>query len=68
MLSALRESQGTFLHVDEHEIKEGQRSLAQLGIYVELTSALIWGGLLQLPPDTPQPLVCIITGHGLKSA
>jgi threonine synthase len=68
VLSALRESQGTFLHVDEHEITEGQRSLAQLGIYVELTSALIWDGLTQLPPDIPQPLVCIVTGHGLKSA
>jgi threonine synthase len=68
VLHAVRESKGTFLSVDEEGIKEGQHSLAELGIYAELTSALVWGGLQDLPPNYPEPVVCIITGHGLKSA
>lgn len=67
VLRALRESRGTFLHVDENGIREGQKALAQLGIYAELTSALVWDGLRQLPSNLPEPLVCVITGHGLKN-
>jgi threonine synthase len=67
VLSAVRESDGLFLHVAENRIKEGQKMLARLGIYVELTSALVWDGLRQLSASLPAPVVCIITGHGLKS-
>lgn len=67
VLQALRDSKGTFLHVEESHIRQGQRSLAKLGIYAELTSSLVWDGLRQLPADMPGPLVCVITGHGLKS-
>jgi threonine synthase len=67
VLQAIRDSNGTILSVEEDAIGAGQRSLAKLGIYAELTSALVWGGLQQLPGDYPQPLVCIITGHGLKN-
>ena len=68
VLKAVRSSLGTFLHGEENHIQQGQRALAGLGIYAELTSSLVWDGLRQLPPDMPGPLVCIITGHGLKSA
>ncbi len=67
VLSALRDSHGAFLHVNEDRIKQGRNSLAKLGIYAEMTSALVWDGLQQLPPEMPEPLVCIITGHGLKN-
>lgn len=67
VLSAVRESDGLFLHVAENRIKEGQKMLARLGIYGEPTSALVWDGLRQLPASLPAPVVCIITGHGLKS-
>jgi threonine synthase len=67
VLKAVRDSKGSFLHVEEDRIREGQRSLAQLGIYAELTSALVWDGLRQLPANLPEPVVCIITGHGLKN-
>ncbi|HDD56310.1 MAG TPA: pyridoxal-phosphate dependent enzyme [Chloroflexi bacterium] len=68
VLAAVRESEGLFLHVDENRIEAGQKMLARLGIYAELTSALVWDGLRQLPAGLPEPIVCIITGHGLKSA
>jgi len=67
VLKAVRDSQGTFLHVDEEQIQPGRSALAQLGIYAELTSALVWAGLQQLPEDSPEPVICVITGHGLKS-
>lgn len=68
VLQAIRASNGAFFHVEETQIRQGQRSLAELGIYAELTSSLVWDGLRQLPADMPEPLVCVITGHGLKSA
>jgi threonine synthase len=67
VLFAVRDTKGTFLNVAEEGIQEGQRSLASLGIYSEMTSALVWDGLRKLPPDMPEPVVCVITGHGLKN-
>ena len=68
VLKAVQDSGGSLLHVEEERIQEGQSALAQLGIYAELTSALVWDGLRQLQRNLPEPVVCIITGHGLKSA
>ena len=68
VLRAVRESGGWFLSVEEKKIPLGQKELAQQGIHVELTSALIWNGLEQLDPDVPDPIICIMTGHGLKGA
>jgi len=67
VLAAVRDSKGIFLAVKEKGIMEGQKGLARVGIYAELTSALIWEGLRCMPPDMPEPVVAIITGHGLKS-
>jgi threonine synthase len=33
----------------------------------ELTSAIIWGALEQIAGNTPEPVVVILTGSGLKS-
>jgi threonine synthase len=68
VLKAVRESGGWFLAVKEEDIPEGQKKLAQQGIHAELTSALIWSGLEQLDLDVPDPVICVITGHGLKGA
>jgi threonine synthase len=67
VLQALRDNGGRILAVKEIEIKTGQEELAALGIHGELTSALIWNGLEQIYRDCPEPIICIITGHGLKS-
>jgi threonine synthase len=66
VLQAVRESGGWFLSVKEEKIPQGQRMLAQQGLHVELTSALVWDGLEQLDLNVPEPIICIITGHGLK--
>ena len=66
VLRAVRESDGTILTVDEDQIRAGQLKLAHIGIHAELTSALVWNALEQIDPDIPDPIVSIITGHGLK--
>ena len=68
VLKAVRKSAGTILSVEESDILSAQAQLAKLGLYVELTSALVWGGLDQIHQSMPGPIVCIITGHGLKNA
>ena len=67
VLQAVRDSGGHFLAVNENEISSGQKKLAELGIHVELTSALIWNGLEQIRAASPEPIVCIVSGHGLKN-
>lgn len=59
---------GVFLAVDEDQIGLGRDQLARRGFYVEPTSALIWDALDQIGENTPQPLVAILTGNGLKYA
>jgi len=66
VLRFVKESGGSFLVVGESEIAEGQQQLNQLGIHVELTSALVWNALEQISQEYPDPFVCIMTGHGLK--
>ncbi len=68
VLKAVRKSAGTILSVGEPDILSAQAQLAKLGLYVEMTSALVWGGLDQIHQSMPGPIVCIITGHGLKNA
>ncbi len=69
LLRAVAESGGTMLAVDEEEIMPGQQALAQQGFYVEPTSAVVWGALYALFeqfPDTPDPVVAVLTGSGFK--
>jgi threonine synthase len=58
---------GRFVVVDEEEILSGQRSLAEKGVFVEPTTAIVWNGLLQVIQDVPEPIILILTGSGLKS-
>lgn len=67
VLQAIQESGGRFVAVDEPDIKAGRQRLAALGYYVEPTSALVWDGLAQTAGSLTEPIVVILTGHGLKS-
>ncbi|HEX9618055.1 MAG TPA: pyridoxal-phosphate dependent enzyme [Anaerolineales bacterium] len=66
VLQAVESSRGTFLAVDEEEILSGRDELARQGFYVEPTSAVIWPALAQLPAETPEPVVAVLTGSGFK--
>lgn len=66
VIFAMHQSSGSFIAVSEDEITEGWSTLAQLGFYVEPTSAVIWPALLQAIHDLRDPIVIILTGSGLK--
>jgi threonine synthase len=67
VLNMINKYQGMILAVDEEEIKPGQKQLSLRGLYVEPTSAVVWGALAQIIDKTPEPIVVILTGSGFKS-
>jgi threonine synthase len=67
VLKAVESSGGRMVAVTEGEIAEGEHQLARLGFYVEPTSAVVWGALLRLLDDLPDPVVAVLTGSGLKT-
>lgn len=68
VLEAVRNCGGSVVQVEEEQIAAGQVNLARMGIYVEMTSALVYEGLIKVIDSIPEPVVCIITGHGLKDS
>jgi threonine synthase len=58
---------GDFIAVAEDDILPGQRELARRGFYVEPTSAIAWGGLMQVLDRLADPVVVVLTGAGLKA-
>ena len=69
VLAAIQDSGGTLLAVEEPDILAGQNALAQLGLYVETTSAVVWPVLGSLPAEAPgsTDIVVMLTGSGLKN-
>jgi threonine synthase len=67
VFSMINKYRGTMLAVDEEEILPGLKQLSRRGFYVEPTSAVVWGALAQITDNTPEPVVVILTGSGLKS-
>jgi threonine synthase len=55
-----------FVTVEEDRIIPGRDCLAQLGFYVEPTSAVVWDALNQVVGEVPEPVVLVLTGSGLK--
>jgi threonine synthase len=73
VLQAVRESRGAALAVDEDEIIQAVRLLAEFeGLAIEPTGAVALAGWLKLTRDgnpwQGQPQVVSITGHGLNAA
>jgi len=70
-LRAVKESDGTVVTVADAEIVEAQKSLARSeGLFVEPASAASVAGLKKLIErgdiSATEPVVCVLTGHGLK--
>jgi len=72
VLRAVRESGGAVVAVDEAEIVEALRPLAQRGLYVEPTAAAAAAGLSRLQADgaigPDEASVLVLTGSGLKAS
>lgn len=67
VLRMVENSGGKFVTVDEDEIIAGQTWLARNGLFVEPTSAVVWGAWNQLIDQLAEPVVLILTGSGLKA-
>jgi threonine synthase len=67
LLQMVAKSGGRFVAVDEEEILPGRDQLAQRGLYVEPTSAIVWSALAQVAGELPDPIVVILTGSGYKA-
>jgi threonine synthase len=63
---AVLASRGFMCAVEEKDILPARDALAQLGFYVEPTSAIAWAALLHVMGKLPDPIVVILTGSGLK--
>lgn len=67
ILSSLRLVDGDVIAVDEEDIDVGRFELARLGFLVESTSAIVWRATSQIIDNTPEPIIVILTGSGLKN-
>ncbi len=67
LIQTVKSTGGAFVAVAEEEILTGQQHLARRGLFVEPTSAIIWDALHQVLENTPDPIVVILTGSGLKA-
>jgi threonine synthase len=74
VLSAVTDSRGDLLAVDEPAIQAGRNALARLGFYVESTSAVVWEALRQIldaagiAAQSAGDIVVVLTGSGLKNS
>lgn len=66
LLKITESGQGEFVPVDESDILPGRDQLAQRGLYVEPTSAVVWNALEQKISGLPDPVVVMLTGSGFK--
>ena len=70
MIDQIRETGGTFLVVEEGEIKSSLLDMVRKGYYIEPTSAAVVAGVDQYLKNHAQKgerVISVITGHGLKS-
>lgn len=60
-------AKGIFTAIGEELLVESYRELGCHGVYVEPTSALVWGAVKKLYRSLPEPIILIMTGSGLKN-
>jgi threonine synthase len=69
ILEAVKKSGGSFLSVQEEEVKRALRLAGRKGFYIEPTAAATVAGVLQYlkRSDPEETIVSVFTGHGLKA-
>lgn len=68
ILFAVKNTLGTFIIVNENEIKEAWKKIANKGSYIEYTSAATIAGLEKYISQTnDETIVSLFSGHGLKN-
>ncbi|WP_100333605.1 threonine synthase [Bacillus alkalisoli] len=67
ILEAVRETNGTFLAINEDEIQLARSILAAKGFYVEITSAVNYAGYLKYKNSPEEKIIIPLCGAGIKS-
>ena len=58
---------GDILTVDDRETRNAQKRMAEMGFYIEPTSATAIAAFVKYPSQNDEIIVAPLTGHGLKS-
>jgi len=66
LLTLFQRGMGAFTGIDEQDILPARTELAQQGILVEPTSAVVWHAAKQWIGKLPEPILLIMSGSGLK--
>ncbi|HSR12573.1 MAG TPA: threonine synthase [Thermodesulfobacteriota bacterium] len=69
IVDAVRNTGGTFISVDDAEIKKSLRWMWEKGFYIEPTAAAAVAAIFRYlkDSDSEEQIVSVLTGHGLKS-
>jgi threonine synthase len=69
IVDAVKRTGGSFLSVQEEEVKRALRLAGRMGFYIEPTAAAAVAGVLQYlkSSDPEETIVSVFTGHGLKA-
>ncbi|MEA5079958.1 MAG: pyridoxal-phosphate dependent enzyme [Anaerolineaceae bacterium] len=67
ILRKLSLSKGNISQIKEEDLLTAYGQLAEMGLFVEPTSALVWAALNTIATRLPEPIILILTGAGTKS-
>ncbi|MEC0667264.1 threonine synthase [Priestia flexa] len=67
ILEAVRETNGTFIDIQEGEILSAREKLSEKGFYVEVTSAANYAGYLKYEKKSDEKIIIPLCGAGIKS-
>ncbi|WP_342512117.1 threonine synthase [Sporosarcina sp. FSL K6-1522] len=67
ILEAVRNTNGTFMAIEEGEIVSARAELSAKGFYVEVTSAVNYAGYLKYSKGLEEKIVIPLCGAGIKS-
>ena len=67
LIKEVKAFEGAFVAVEEKLLVESYKELGLRGVYVEPTSALVWGAVKELYERLPEPIILIMSGSGLKN-
>ncbi len=60
-------NKGSIVSIKEADLLIAYQELAERGLFVEPTSALVWAAVKQKSAELPEPIIMILTGSGYKS-
>ena len=67
MRQCIGETEGDVLTVGDEETRRAQKRMAEMGFYIEPTSATAIAAYMKYPAQTDEIIVVPLTGHGLKA-